>query len=142
MFQTINSIRSQFLTKRNELFPFFDRFLCYTFVGGIGTLAHWGVFLLLLYTIHVKPVLATSAGFCLGAVINYLLNYFITFKSKKRHLHVTIRFVCNTLLLFIFNGSLVWLFVILIGIHPVYGQVFTSAFVLVTGYIINKLWAF
>ena len=54
-------------------------------VGAISTLVHYTTLVVLVETWAIHPVAATTIGFGLGAVVNYLLNYRYTFNSTKAH---------------------------------------------------------
>ncbi len=58
-----------------------NRFL---FSGGIATSVHWLVLWQLVY-LKVEPVIANTIGAFVGALVNYCLQYYVTFKSKKSH---------------------------------------------------------
>jgi putative flippase GtrA len=54
-------------------------------VGGIATLIQY---IALIWTVerwHWNAGLASSPGYCLSAIANYLLNYYFTFRSDNQH---------------------------------------------------------
>ena len=62
-------------------------------LGVIGTLGHYTVLVVLVQFWAVDPVFASSLGFVVGAVINYILNYHFTFQSRKRHSEALTKFL-------------------------------------------------
>ena len=61
----------------------FRQFICFAGVGCVSALGHYGLLIVLVQFARVDAVLASAAGASLGAVINYLLNYRFTFRSRK-----------------------------------------------------------
>ncbi len=60
--------------------------------GGIATAAHCGVLWGLL-NLQVEAVLASSVGAFVGAIMNYFLQYFFTFKTKRQHKRALVAYV-------------------------------------------------
>ncbi|MDS1140867.1 GtrA family protein [Pusillimonas sp. SM2304] len=52
--------------------------------GGLATLVHWAWMGMLVWA-GLAPVLATTAGALAGAIVNYLLQFYWTFKGNSRH---------------------------------------------------------
>ena len=50
-------------------------FLTFGLVGAVGTACHYATLISLVELLAVDPVVATSAGFMVGMVVNYALNY-------------------------------------------------------------------
>ena len=59
------------------------QFVRYAGVGAIGTLAHYGVLIALVQSRATGPLVASTLGFAVGAAVNYLLNYHVTFRSPQ-----------------------------------------------------------
>jgi len=69
-----------------------QQFFTFAGIGAIGTAGHYATLILLVQAMNVSPVFATTTGFVIGALINYLLNYRITFKSNKQHRETITKF--------------------------------------------------
>ena len=61
------------------------QFLMFAGVGAVGTGCHYTTLIFLVQFWKVDPVFASSFGFVVGAVINYILYFHFTFKSDKQH---------------------------------------------------------
>ena len=57
----------------------FGRFLL---VGGFSTLLQYVILAFLVRTAGTDPVVASSIGYVLSAIVNYDLNYRLTFRSS------------------------------------------------------------
>jgi putative flippase GtrA len=68
------------------------RFLKYTCVGAAGTAFQYMILILLVSTGSTGPVAASSVGAIFGAIINYILNYHFTFRSRENHSRSAPRF--------------------------------------------------
>jgi putative flippase GtrA len=84
--------------------------------GGIATVAHWAT-LWSLINLQVEAVLASSLGAFVGAVVNYFLQYYFTFKTKRLHK--------QALLAYIPAVSVSWL-LNLIVFYSLYGRLFSE----------------
>jgi putative flippase GtrA len=109
-------------------------------VGAVGTAAHFLTLIALVQFWHSPPVLASAAGCVIGALVNYWLNYTITFKSRNPHRIAIVKFfsialagLCiNTLIMTIATK---W-------IHYLLSQVVATCLVLFWNYLCNRFWTF
>jgi len=81
-------------------------------------------------------------GASVGAVVNYILNYHFTFASKASHSRTLPRFLTISLLSIALNGGGMWYAVQRMHVHYLLAQILCTGTVLVTGYVLNKLWTF
>jgi putative flippase GtrA len=113
----------------------------FLFVGGFATALHYALLSFFHVGFGVPFVYASTLGFLISAVVNYLLTARVTFRSAERHRVTAPRFVVvagsglalNALLL----SSLLSLHV-----HPIGAQVCTTIVVIFWNYFINALWTF
>ena len=68
------------------------QFVCFGGVGLIATLAHYIVLFFLVEVAKISPVLSSTIGFIVGALVSYFLNYHFTFRSNKCHSEAIIKF--------------------------------------------------
>lgn len=120
----------------------FKQFLVYASVGVVGTAGHYVTLVSLVQVSGVNPVYATTLGFVIGALINYFLNYRITFRSQKRHVETLPKFfvVAGT------GGTVNSLFMLValkyLSIHYMLIQFTATGLVLVINFLLNKTWTF
>lgn len=117
------------------------QFLMFAAVGAVGTAGHYAVLIALVQLAGVPATIATTAGFAVGAVINYWLNYRITFNSSRSHLQALPRFMLIAATGAVLNGLVMWLLV-RAGVHYMLAQLVATALVLVWNYLLNRLWTF
>jgi putative flippase GtrA len=118
------------------------QFLKFATAGGIATSLHYVVLILLVQAAGIDPVAASGAGFGLGAVSNYLLNYRYTFASTRNHSDAFARFIAVALV-----GMLLNLLVMSVCIHGMQinyllAQVVATGLVLIWSFSANRLWTF
>jgi len=118
------------------------QFLRYAGVGAIGTAAHYATLITFVQTGLARPLLATSAGFALGAGVNYALNYRYTFGSDQPHLAALPRFLAVASCGAGLNYAIVWIGLHALGWHYLVAQVAATATVLSWTYSVNRLWTF
>lgn len=117
------------------------RFIRYSGVGIIGTATHFLCMIVLVEWGHTSPVLATSVGATVGAIVNYVLNHQFTFSSSRSHQVAFPRFAAIAILGIILAALIVKLGV-LIGLHYVLSQIVASICILLLGFLLNKYWTF
>ncbi len=116
--------------------------MSYLGVGAIGTGAHYGLLVLIVQKTGVRPVLGSVAGFTVGAVVNYTLNYYITFRSQKRHYEGAPKFFLVALSGLILN-TIIFIFALrALSLHYLLAQVTATGFVTMWTFVCNRLWTF
>ena len=118
------------------------QFVYFTAVGGIGTGGHYLTLISLVEGKILSAVPASVAGFSVGAIINYVLNYHLTFKSKKSHKEAMSKFFIVATLGAIINTALMYVGVDLMHIYYLLAQIAATGIVLLWNFIINKYWTF
>jgi putative flippase GtrA len=114
----------------------------YIGAGGLSTGAHYLVMTLMVAAAGVRPILATLAGFAVGAAVKYALNYKLTFRSDTPHMQAVVRFVALLATLFAANAALFWLLNEVAGLHYLVAQVVTTAALIIPGYAASREWVF
>jgi dolichyl-phosphate beta-glucosyltransferase len=117
-------------------------FLRYVGAGGVGTLCHYLLLLLLAGVFAVRPALATVAGATVGASVNYILNYHFTFACNAAHRVTVPRFALVAGISVVLSGVGVWFATTRLGLHYFVAQLGCTAAVLVIGYLVNAAWTF
>jgi putative flippase GtrA len=118
------------------------RFLIYAAVGATGTACQYAVLVLLVQGGLARPVLASSLGACVGAIVNYALNYRITFKSRAGILQTAARFGSIAIAGIALNAILMHVMTVTFAFNYLLAQAFSTALVLVLTYSANLLWTF
>jgi putative flippase GtrA len=118
------------------------QFLLFAGVGAIGTVGHYTTLIVLVQFWAVDPVFASSFGFVVGAIINYILNYHFTFQSKKRHAEALTKFLIVAIIGAGINGFIMYVGVENTNINYMIVQIFATFMVLLWNFIVNKLWTF
>ncbi len=119
-----------------------QQFFIYAGIGAIGTVGHYATLILLVQAIHTDPVFATTIGFVIGALINYVLNYRITFNSNKRHREALTKFLAVASLGAVINAAIMTAGINMVDAHYLIIQVIATCIVLILNFITNKYWTF
>ena len=109
--------------------------------GGSATVLHY-ISMTILILLGTLPLLATTIGALFGAILNYIVQYHYTFKSKESHyraifsysISVSFGFIANILLFALFYDKLHWGIII--------AQLSTTAIIMVLNFIIYKYLVF
>lgn len=119
-----------------------NRFVRFTGVGAIGTLAHYLSLVSLVEIVGLNAVAATCIGFIVGALINYKLNRRYTFESSVPHRIGLPRFLVIAAIGMVLNTSIMAVGTLLLKVHYLLLQVFATAVVLLWNFFGNHFWTF
>lgn len=122
--------------------PVTRQFLTFAICGAFGTAAQYGVLIALVSGFGVGSVRASSAGFVLGAVINYVLNYRYTFASSGPHLATGTKFMVVALLGAGINAAIMAALTHGLQLHYLASQLIATAVVLCWNFLANRIWTF
>lgn len=116
-------------------------FVRYAGAGSIGTASHYLTVIATVELLGAAPWVASASGACIGAIVNYFLNYHLIFASNRPHKATLPRFVVVAatsvvLSAFIVRLGQTW------GVHYLLSQVVATAASLIIGYLLNKAWTF
>jgi putative flippase GtrA len=130
------------VTMRDKWISIGKTFLKFVGVGFFGTVAHYSLLIILVSFYEVGAVWSSSAGFILGAFVNYLLNYHYTFQSNERHLASVTKFYVIATIGFFLNGVIMSFTVVSLQWHYLIAQVFSTVIILGWTFSGNLLWTF
>lgn len=117
-------------------------FPIYVGSGLVATAFHYGLTIGAVEGLGVRPLAASSAGFCLGAMVKYAFNYHLAFESEEQHVDAVPRFALMLALLFAGNALLFWTLHDQGGLNYIVAQVLTTGALVPLGYAINRIWVF
>lgn len=113
----------------------------FLFVGGFATAIQYAIILFTVYALGWTVVYGSTLGFIVSAIVNYLLNVRLTFRSTQSHTQTAPRF-------FVVAGSGLMLnygmlsLLLSLGAHAVIAQIFTTIGVLIWNYVVSGIWTF
>jgi putative flippase GtrA len=119
-----------------------SQFLRFAGVGVIGTGAHYLVLVSLVQFAGMNPIFASMVGFVIGGLVNYFLNYHITFQSSQPHQTAMAKFFTVALLGLALNSFIVTLGIKKLAIHYLWAQLIATCLVLIWNFGSNRLWTF
>ncbi len=118
------------------------QFVLFSTIGAVGTGGHFLTLILLVEFAGLSAVWATTAGFMVGALINYVLNYHFTFKSDKAHREAMLKFFIVALVGAGMNMLIMYIGVDILVQFYLLVQIAASSVVLLWTFSANKLWTF
>jgi putative flippase GtrA len=118
------------------------QFLSFAIIGVLGTGVHYLVLVMLVSGAGIAPVVATTVGAFCGAIVNYVLNYRLTFESRKRHAEALSKFLAVAGVGFVINAAIVAAGTRRTTWHYLVIQVIATALVLFWGFAANRMWTF
>jgi len=105
--------------------------------GGIATAVHWAA-LWGLINLQVEAVVASSMGAFVGAIVNYFLQYFFTFKTRRRHKQALLVYAPAVLVSWLLNLALFYSLYGEVFSDPLVAQVVTTGVVMVVNFLLYK----
>lgn len=118
------------------------QFVKFALVGGLATALHYAILVVLVEGLRWPPVAATSVGFVVSALGNYLLNRRFTFRSQRRHVEAAPRFAVVAVVGFWINAGVVWLAFNAAGLHYLVAQVVATLATVGWTFGANRHWTF
>lgn len=118
------------------------QFAGFTAVGAVGTGAHFLTLIALVRGAGLDAVWSSFNGSVVGAVVNYLLNYHLVFRSNKRHGRAMIQFLTIAAIGLALNSAIMAFAVKVLGLHYLLSQVVATGTVLVWNFMGNRSWTF
>lgn len=118
------------------------QFLRFAMVGASGTAVQYAVLWIGVERFGVGAAAASGAGYLLGAVVNYVLNYFFTFGSRQSHLRAAGRYFTLLAVGWCLNTALMWLLVHEAHWYYWLAQVLTTGLGLLFNFAGSRWWAF
>lgn len=108
----------------------------------VGTVAHYSLLAFLVGFGVFRPVAASVCGAAVGALIIYLLNYHLTFRSTKGHRESLTRFGLVAACGLILNGIILSLALHRLGWALGPSQVLTTGAQFFAVFLVNRRWTF
>lgn len=119
------------------LFWQFSRFFI---VGASSAFVQFSILIGLVELYSIKPIVASILGYLGGALINYLLNHYFTFKSTLPHRQAVVRFSINSIFGFFLNFVIMTF--LLADYSYILSQILTSIVILIWNFLIHRRWTF
>jgi putative flippase GtrA len=114
----------------------------YIGAGFVAVAGHYATTIAAVELLRAPPLSASAAGFCVGAAIKYVLNYFLAFRSAEKHTVALTRFAIALGVLFALNALFFALLQQGLGLHYLVAQVLTTGLLIPPGYLLSRLWVF
>ena len=134
---------SLFQVKSTMSHSLHHQFLRFAAVGASGTLVQYAVLWTgVTFFGDGAAAAASGLGYILGSVVNYVLNYFFTFKSDKGHGEAAAKYFSLLAVGWCINTGLMWFLVHEQGWHVWLAQVLATGLGLVWNFAGSRWWAF
>jgi putative flippase GtrA len=119
-----------------------DQFLRFALLGLIGSAAHFALMIALVQMLNLNAVLAASAGFVAGGIVNYSLARRYVFDSSSDIARTGSRFFLVAVLGLLWNALLMHGLVNLMGMQYIVAQCLAAGVVVGWNFAMNKWWSF
>lgn len=117
-------------------------FIKFLGVGGFATLVQYLLLVVLVETGLLSAAPASAIGYICASLVNYLLNYYLTFGSNARHQVAGVKFALVAVTGLGLNTALVYLLAHLLGVYYLFSQVLATLAVLFWNFFAHKHWTY
>lgn len=107
-----------------------------------GTAVHFGLLSILVGLFHAPPVWASTGGAAAGALVIYLMSYFMTFRSTKEHSACLSKFFLVAAFGALVNGSVLSAAMSQMHWSLLPAQMLASGIQFSICFGINRMWTF
>ncbi len=129
-------------TLRERVFSY-RTFIKYCIVGTCVTAVDFAIFSLAFYGFALASVPSKLLAFTAAVVVSYVFNRIWTFRSKERRISQQFsRFAVVSVVGAALSGTLIYLLIDLLSLHPLLANGVTSCTVLSWNFLANKYWTF
>jgi putative flippase GtrA len=119
-----------------------NQFVRFALAGTAATVTTYAVLIIGVEGYQINAVTASVAGYVLGIVVNYILNYWYTFGSDQHHHVVIPKFLAVMVVGMFINAAVMYAGINWLGFHYMLAQLAAVAVVLMLSFTANRLWAF
>lgn len=117
------------------------QFVSFCVFGTVGTLAHY-IVLVLGVELGGGPVVSSTLGFMVGALVNYVLSYYCIFRSYRAHPYTMTKFFTVAIFGLGLNTLVLSSAVYALKLHYLAGQVLATGIVVIWNFVGNRWWTF
>ena len=118
------------------------QFLKFAVVGVMGTIVHYAVLLGLVEVAHLDPVFSSALGAIAGALVNYVLNYHVSFQSTGSHRQLGPKYLVIAFSCFFLNTLFMYLLVDGLSFDYRISQIAVSVVLLIWNFLAARAWVF
>jgi putative flippase GtrA len=118
-----------------------NQFMRFLTVGGIATGVQFALLILFVELGLLPKVAASAVAYGMATIVNYLLNYYLTFASTKRHREAFSKFVVVVAIGLSVNTLSFWVLLNLINFY-LFAQVGATLITLLVNFLLHKHWIY
>jgi len=111
-------------------------------VGAVGTLVQYLVLWIGVDLLTLSAAVSSGAGYILGSIVNYLLNYKFTFRSEKSHTETVSKYYAVLIVGWCINTGLMWFLADHNGLNYWFAQIIATGIAFLWNFSGSRLWAF
>ena len=116
-----------------------EKFIKYCLVGGCSTFIDWCTYALLYLCLGINYLPATTCGFIIGLITNFILSKEFVFTQASKYKHEFIIYGIIGLIGLVITAILMIIFVDLIALNALLARAITTILVLFWNYLARKM---
>jgi putative flippase GtrA len=129
-------------TRFSALWALAMQLLKFASAGAVGSIGHYAVLIGGVELLKLPAVVATSMGYLVGGVINYILARKFVFRADVPHRVAVVKFVVVAATGMVINAIVLGLLLRTTQLHYLVAQVGTTCLILLWNFAMNRAWTF
>lgn len=113
------------------------KFIRYIISGSLAVLVHLSILVFLVEIVHMDKMFATSSGFVIACVVNYLIQYHWVFSSGEHHSRSAFFYFGFALVMIFVNAKIFDFFLSAMGFYYLICQILATGIVFLLNFICN-----
>ncbi len=114
----------------------------YGTAGAVGTAVQYMILVGLVEALRIDAIVASTIGAIAGAAINYVLNYHLTFRSRRRHAESLVKYMMVSVAGIALNGLVLAVGMSGLGLPYLGAQILATLVVFFATFAANRAWTF
>lgn len=139
-------VKQDTMEKIKQLWKKYEEAVNYLFWGGIAFFLSMALFYFFANILDLYEQIANSLSWVLCVVFTYFTNRFFVFKSKSKGLAGMgmefVSFILARVATLVIENAILFVLIDLMGVNNMLAKLFGQFVVIVTNYILSKLWIF
>jgi len=121
---------------------FIQKTMRFGVVGVLTAVLHYGLLYLGVAWLHLNATLASSLGFIIAVIFNYLMHYNWTFGEPAPHGRTLRRYLVMIGCGFLINAASMYLSEQVLGMHYLLAQALAMVAVVLWNFVLSNSWVF
>lgn len=118
-----------------------SKFIRFLGVGGLATVIQYLALIIFVEWLDWNPLYSSIIAYSVAAVVNYVMNYYLTFRGQEKHSVTFAKFFVVVLIGLLLN-ALIFDLMIKLDSHYLFAQISATIITTISNYLLHKFWIY